>query len=123
MKGIRIQIYSLPKNDPDTVYIGLNDRDKAWYDLYKLKLSTGEKMLMRKNTERISGWVFDEQGQLRLASHTTDTGDNQILRVDATGFTKVYSCDVFESCGRPSFTKTASGSIWRPTRVSATMWN
>ena len=45
----------VPENDPDTVYIGLNDRDKAWHDLYKLKLSTGEKILVRKNTERIFG--------------------------------------------------------------------
>ena len=29
------------KIDPDVVYIGLNDRDKAWHDLYRLKISTG----------------------------------------------------------------------------------
>ncbi len=104
-KGIQIQIYSIPKNDPDTVYIGLNDRDKAWHDLYKLKLSTGVKTLLRKNTEKIASWFFDEQGQLRLAMHVTDSGEQQILRVDAAGFTKVYSCDVFESCGPVRFTK------------------
>jgi len=41
------------------VYIGLNDRDKAWHDLYKLKISTGEKTLMRKNTDRVTNWIFD----------------------------------------------------------------
>src|SRR6266852_9478248 len=30
VKGVRVQIYSLPKNDPDVAYIGLNDRDKAY---------------------------------------------------------------------------------------------
>lgn len=43
LKGVRVAIYDLPKSDPDVIYIGLNDRDKAWHDLYKLKLSTGEK--------------------------------------------------------------------------------
>ena len=105
VKGIQIQIYSTPRNDPDTIYIGLNDRDKAWHDLYKLKLSTGEKTLMRQNTEKIAGWVFDEQGQLRLASHVTDSGEQQVLRVDANGFTKIYSCDVFENCGPVRFHK------------------
>lgn len=105
VKGIQIQIYSLPKNDPDTAFIGLNDRDKAWHDLYKLKISTGEKTLVRKNTEKISSWVFDEVGVLRLASHTAPNGENQVLRVDANGFTKVYSCDVFESCGPARFHK------------------
>ena len=64
---MRVFIYEVPKSDPDIVYIGLNDRDKAWHDLYKLRISTGEKTLIRKNTERITGWQFDLRGQLRLA--------------------------------------------------------
>src|SRR6266849_7883652 len=56
LKGVRVMLYEVPKSDPDIVYIGLNDRDKAWHDLYKLKISTGEKTLIRKNTERITGW-------------------------------------------------------------------
>ncbi len=105
VKGIQIQIYSLPKTDPNTVFIGLNDRDKAWHDLYKLKLSTGEKTLIRKNTERLSGWTFDEQGVLRLVGHVTDSGEQQILRVDSNGFKKIYSCGVFESCAPVRFHK------------------
>ncbi len=98
LTGVRVQPYSVPKNDPDVVYIGLNDRDKAWHDLYKLKISTGERTLLRKNTDRISGWVFDLNGKLRLATRTADNGDQEVLRADASGFTKIYGCDVFESC-------------------------
>jgi dipeptidyl aminopeptidase/acylaminoacyl peptidase len=105
LKGIRVQLVSVPRNDPDTIYIGLNDRDKAWHDLYKLKLSTGEKTLVRKNTERISGWEFDEQGNLRMATRSAENGDTEILRVDADKFTKVYTCNVFESCGIIRFNK------------------
>jgi dipeptidyl aminopeptidase/acylaminoacyl peptidase len=98
LKGVRVQLFNAPKNQPDVVYIGINDRDKAWHDLYKLKVSTGDKTLMRKNTERIAGWEFDLKGELRLAMHVADNGDQEILRVDPSGFTKVYSCSVFESC-------------------------
>ncbi len=98
VKGARVNIYAVPKSDPDVVYIGLNDRDKAWHDLYKLRISTGEKTLIRQNTERISGWQFDLKGQLRLATRTAENGDTEILRVDADKFTQVYSCSVFESC-------------------------
>ena len=98
LKGVRVMLYEVPKSDPDVVYIGLNDRDKAWHDLYKLKISTGEKTLMRKNTERITGWVFDLKGQLRMATRSAENGDTEMLRVDANGFTKVYSCSVFETC-------------------------
>lgn len=98
LKGVRVILYEVPKSDPDIVYIGLNDRDKAWHDLYRLKISTGEKTLIRKNTERITGWVFDLKGQLRLATRSAENGDTEMLRVDADRFTKVYSCSVFETC-------------------------
>ena len=90
------QIYDVPKTDPDVVFVGLNDRDAAWHDLYKVKISTGERTLLRKNTEKIAGWVFDLAGQLRLAARIADNGDTEVLRVDPEGFTKVYSCSVFE---------------------------
>jgi dipeptidyl aminopeptidase/acylaminoacyl peptidase len=105
LKGVRVEIFALPKSDPDVAYIGLNDRDKAWHDPYKLKISTGEKTLLRKNTERISRWVFDLQGNLRLALRSADNGDTEILRVDADKFTKVYSCNVFEVCQPSQFHK------------------
>jgi dipeptidyl aminopeptidase/acylaminoacyl peptidase len=98
LKGIRIALYEVPKSDPDVVYIGLNDRDKAWHDLYKLKISTGEKTLLRKNTDRITGWSFDNKDQLRLATRNAENGDTEILRVDADKFTPIYSCTVFETC-------------------------
>ncbi|HTG17939.1 MAG TPA: S9 family peptidase, partial [Blastocatellia bacterium] len=80
LKGVRVQIFDRPKSDPDLLYIGINDRDKAWHDLYKVKISTGEKTLVRKNTDRVTGWSFDLKDQLRLASRTADNGDNEILR-------------------------------------------
>jgi dipeptidyl aminopeptidase/acylaminoacyl peptidase len=105
LKGVRVFIYDVPKSDPDAAYIGLNDRDKAWHDLYKLKISTGEKTLVRKNTERITGWNFDLKGNLRLASRSAENGDTEILRVDPDKFTKIYSCNVFENCGAIRFHK------------------
>ncbi len=104
-KKVRAMIYSVPKSDPDHIYVGLNDRDASWHDLYKVKISTGERTLMRKNTERIAGWVFDQKGQLRMAMRTTDKGDTEILRVDPDKFTKVYECSVFENCGPVRFHK------------------
>ncbi len=105
LKGVRVALYSVPKSDPDIVYIGLNDRDKSWHDLYKMKISTGERTLLRKNTDRISDWFFDLKGQLRLAGRVADSGEQEILRPDANGFTKIYSCSVFETCDLLRFHK------------------
>ena len=99
VKGVRAAINAVPRSEPDAIYIGLNDRDKAWHDLYKVKISTGERTLIRKNTERITSYVFDLKDQLRLATRSAENGDTEVLRVDADKFTKVYSCNVFEQCG------------------------
>src|SRR4029079_13495877 len=98
-KGIRAFIYAVPRSEPDAIYVGLNDRDAAWHDLYKVKISTGERTLVRKNTERITAYFCDLKDQLRLATRSAENGDTDVLRVDADKFTKVYSCSVFEACG------------------------
>jgi dipeptidyl aminopeptidase/acylaminoacyl peptidase len=102
-KGARAAIYDVPRQSTDLIHVGLNDRDAAWHDLYEVKISTGERKLLRKNTDKISGWVFDRAGKLRLATRTTDAGDTEILRVTDTAFEQVYSCTVFETCGPLQF--------------------
>ena len=105
LKGVRAEIVEVPRDEPDLLYIAINDRDKAWHDLYKLKISTGERTLVRQNTDRITGWVFDLKGQLRMATRSTDSGDTEVLRVDDKAFTKIYSCNVFETCSPIRFHK------------------
>ena len=61
--GVRTFIYNVPESEPDFIYIGINDRDKAWHDLYKVQISTGTKTLLRENKDRYHGWVFDNAGQ------------------------------------------------------------
>ena len=105
IKGVRAVPYEVPRSEPDAIYVGLNDRDKSWHDLYKVRISTGERALVRQNTGRITGWIFDLKDRLRLATRAADNGDTEILRVDDKGFTKIYSCDVLESCAPIRFHK------------------
>jgi dipeptidyl aminopeptidase/acylaminoacyl peptidase len=98
LKGVRTVIFAVPKAKPDILYIGLNDRDPRFHDLYEIHISTGEKNLLRQNTEQISSWVFDNAGNLRAAVRTMPSGDTQILRIEANGFTPIYTCSVLEDC-------------------------
>jgi dipeptidyl aminopeptidase/acylaminoacyl peptidase len=104
-KGARAFIYAVPKATPDAIYVGLNDRDAAWHDVYKVTISTGARELVRKNTEKIAGWDFDLEGRLRLAARVADNGDTEILKVGPDGFKTIYSCTVFETCGTDRFHK------------------
>jgi dipeptidyl aminopeptidase/acylaminoacyl peptidase len=103
MQKVRVMLYAVPKSKPDVLYIGLNDRDPRYHDLYELHISTGAKTLIRKNTDQIAGWVFDNAGELRMAERTTPAGDTEVLGVDPTGFHTIYSCTVLESCGLAGF--------------------
>ncbi len=106
-KGVRAFIYSVPKSDPDALYIGLNDRDKKWHDLYKLKISTGEKTLLRQNSDkdRITGWIFDWSDKLRLATRANEDGSNDLLRVDEKELVPIYHTGPFEEFDTYAFDK------------------
>jgi dipeptidyl aminopeptidase/acylaminoacyl peptidase len=96
--GASATVYDLPDKMPDLVYVGLNDRNRDWYDLYAVKISSGERTLMRRNDIRATDWIFDDQGQLQLARRVTDGGEQEILRVSGDKVARIYGCTVFETC-------------------------
>lgn len=102
-ENTRVYIYAVPKTLPDVIFIGLNDRDASWHDLYELKISTGELKLLRKNTDRITGWVFDRRDKLKIAERTNDDGSTDLLRVDPKGFVKIYSVGPLEFANAVNF--------------------
>lgn len=107
LTGVRVFIYAVPRSEPDVIYIGLNDRDKSWHDLYKLNLSTGNRTLVRQNseTERITEYIFDWNDNLRLAVRANEDGSNDILRVDKDKLEKIYTTSVFETAYPVGFNK------------------
>ena len=105
-KGVRAMIQAVPDSDPDAIYVGINDRDKAWHDLYKVKISTGERTLISENRDRYQGMIFDNADKLRLATRAAQNGDTEILKIGADGkATKIYRCNAFETCGPVRFHK------------------
>ena len=99
-EGARAIIYHVPRTEPDTIFIGLNDRDPAYHDVYRVNIATGEKRLVARNEHGIGSWHFHD-GELRKATRTTSDGGTEILAVggEADEFTPVYQCDFGESCG------------------------
>lgn len=105
-KGIRAMIQNVPRSEPDAIYVGINDRDKAWHDIYKVKISTGERTLVAQNNDRYQGLIFDNADKPRLAVRSAQNGDTEILRLEDGGkATLVYSCNTFETCQPIRFNK------------------
>ena len=105
-KGVRAMIQNVPKSDPDSIYVGINERDKAWHDLYKVKISTGERTLISENKDRYQGMVFDNNDKLRMAVRSAQNGDTELLAIGDDGkATKIYDCNSFETCSPLNFNK------------------
>ncbi len=104
-KDVRAIIFRVPRSRPDVIYVGLNDRDPQYHDLYEVSLSTGERKLIAENNDKIQGWTFDHDDQLRMATKIAEDGSTEILNITDDGFKTIYSCSVSESCGINGFHK------------------
>jgi dipeptidyl aminopeptidase/acylaminoacyl peptidase len=96
LDNTRAYIYNVSRKNPLKMMVGLNNRDPAWHDLYEIDISTGERKLLRENKDRITGWEFDWDENLRLASRSNQDGSTEILRVDADKLTKIYDVSPLE---------------------------
>jgi dipeptidyl aminopeptidase/acylaminoacyl peptidase len=67
LSDIAAQFYMRSPDRPDTILVGLNDRDKRWHDVWAINLATGEHKLVFENTQDLGNFVFDWQLNPRLA--------------------------------------------------------
>lgn len=98
LNEVTAQIYDVSRINPDKMMVGLNDRDKAWHDLYELTISTGDLKLVYKNEDRITGYDFDWDEKLRLLYRTDEKGNTTFLYYDKTNkLVPIYETKVTES--------------------------
>jgi len=103
--GVLAQIYSVPKNAPDVILVGMNDRDPRFHDIYKVDIATGERVLVKQNDEGVGYWMFDLEGDLRLAYRQLPDGGTELLRVDLEGLKQILTCTYEEDISPIGFHK------------------
>ena len=96
LKDVTAQLMHSSQNNPDLLWVGLNERDQAWHDLYLLKISTGELSLLYTNADRITGYEFDWDDNLRLVSRTDEAGNTVLLRKNGDDLEPIYETSVTE---------------------------
>lgn len=78
------QVYLWSPEKPGSVYVGLNDRDARWHDVYQIDFATGQRTLLYENRGEYGGFHLDWQGRLRLATRSIPNGGGtQVFRFGA----------------------------------------
>ncbi len=99
LDNVRAMIYAVPKATPKEILVGLNDRDPAAHDVYRINLATGERTLVVTNDQNVAAWVADLSGKVRLAWRQTGDGGSEILPVkDGRLGEPLYTCTFEETC-------------------------
>jgi len=79
-EGVRAQNLLVDRKHPDEVLVGLNQRDKTVFDMYRVNLTTGESKLDTQNQGDVQGWGTDADFVIRGAQAQSPDGGT-IIRV------------------------------------------
>jgi dipeptidyl aminopeptidase/acylaminoacyl peptidase len=102
---MQARIIVVPENSPGHILIGMNDRNPQLHDVHRLDIESGERELVFQNDVNVAGWMADLEGNLRLGFRITEDGGSEILRVDGSDLTPIYTCTVDETCNPIQFHK------------------
>jgi dipeptidyl aminopeptidase/acylaminoacyl peptidase len=95
-KNIRVMMEGISHRQPNEVLVGLNDRNPAYHDVYRLNIVSGEKTLERKNDE-FAGFLFDEDYKLRLAMKMTSDGGMLYQQPEGSGWKDFLTISMADS--------------------------
>ena len=110
-KGVRALIYAVPKDRPrHDLRRPQRSRHGLARPLQGDDLDGRSASSLRKNTDKIAGWVFDEAGQLRLAARTTTTATPRSCASTTTRSSRSTRAASSRPAGRSASTRTARAS-------------
>lgn len=105
LDSVSTVLYQVSRKNPDIAWVGVNNRDKKWYDLYSLEISSGSLKLIRRNKDSITRWMFDwtENPQVGIRYRSNDS-TAEFLRLNKDGSsTKIFESSVFDITGPLNF--------------------
>ena len=83
--GVRATIAHVSRDFPDTLAIGLNDRDPQYHDIHLVNAATGERTLLFENP-RFAGVTLDDAMQVRLVSEMNPDGSEATFLVEGEAY-------------------------------------
>lgn len=77
LPGVQATIVDVSREHPDSLLVGLNDRDPRYHDVYRIDAKTGERTLVLKNEQSFASFVADEDLKIRLATKALPDGGTE----------------------------------------------
>lgn len=97
IEKVRTYILGVPKNDPEHIIVGINDRDPQYHDLYKVNIKTGERTLIIKNEENVLTFLVDDFGIPRAALRQKDDGGEELLKIAEGKLERIFDVSFEET--------------------------
>jgi dipeptidyl aminopeptidase/acylaminoacyl peptidase len=83
--GVKAALIAYYPQHPQTMLVGMNQRDPTLFDVYRLDLTTGELTMDTRNPGDVDDWAADRQLRVRGATSETPDGGGQLrVRADAS---------------------------------------
>jgi dipeptidyl aminopeptidase/acylaminoacyl peptidase len=82
--SVKSFVQQASRHFPDELLIGHNERDKRYFDLYRVNVATGETTLVQVN-DGFAGFFTDRQFRVRHARRMAENGDVEHLRLSDGG--------------------------------------
>lgn len=120
-REVRASIYGISEKIPNEVLIGINERDKRYFDVYKVSLLDNTKKLIIENN-KFSGFITDDDLQVRFASFTNKDGEDEYFEFQDNQWTSFMTISAEDSMntGIIGFDKTGTIAYLLDSRESNT---
>ena len=76
-----MNILNLLDDDPDHILVAINEKRKAYPDVYRMNIKTGRKKTVVSNPGYVQGWLADNDGVVRAGLSDTGEPDKLITRI------------------------------------------
>ncbi|MGH6949692.1 MAG: S9 family peptidase, partial [Vitreimonas sp.] len=83
--GARAEVLGLSPNDQGGAIVALNQRDRAWPDVYRIELTSGVRTLLHRNTRGFARFVLDRDNRLRLGVRPLPDGGSEVAALGSSG--------------------------------------
>jgi len=83
--GARAEILGMSADDPGAVIVSLNERDRAWPDVFRIDVVSGARTLLQRNPGNVASYVVDRSNRVRLALRPAADGGADMLVRGANG--------------------------------------